>query len=477
MGGLIRKMPVTGLTFLIGVLAIAGTGIPGTQIGLGGFFSKDEILAVAWTRAFDWTDPARHEAHGEHHANAGHEGTRAQRHGGTKARRHEGGAESPQRQVVQGADQVPVNDTVQGGHQADRVLDQSQERERLVSTQVAGHNGPVVGVFGGPVAGAPGSDGRVVLVSDPAHGGAKSGDKGEMGDKRDEGEKHHDAHASSFAATFKSIPQLSKWMFYLALFTAYVTPFYMMRAWWLTFMGKPRDHHVYDHAHESPLMFLPLVVLALGTFFSSYMLFRPLIADAAGAATHAPMVIASDGHLHTPAIEAAHHWLKTGVGFSFLVGFIIAIVIYRGGLGLASQFKRALLPLHTLLEEKYFIDHLYHLVWVKGCMLLAQIARLFDTYVIDLIFDTLAAATERLAVFSGLVVDAHGVDGVVNGVAKSSMDFAGVVRSPQTGRIRNYVLFTAGVAAVVITIAVIRWSYVAPMSIGAAKTAAGIIGQ
>lgn len=41
MGGLIRKMPVTHLTFLIATLAIAG--IP----PLAGFFSKDEILAAA----------------------------------------------------------------------------------------------------------------------------------------------------------------------------------------------------------------------------------------------------------------------------------------------------------------------------------------------------------------------------------------------------------------------------------------------
>src|SRR5207237_10286605 len=52
MGGLARKVAGTCVTFLIGVLAIAGVGIPATSIGLGGFFSKDEILAVAWHKAF-----------------------------------------------------------------------------------------------------------------------------------------------------------------------------------------------------------------------------------------------------------------------------------------------------------------------------------------------------------------------------------------------------------------------------------------
>src|SRR5207247_351144 len=53
MGGLRKKMPVTCWTFFIGVLAIAGFGIPGTHFGLGGFFSKDEILAGAYERAYN----------------------------------------------------------------------------------------------------------------------------------------------------------------------------------------------------------------------------------------------------------------------------------------------------------------------------------------------------------------------------------------------------------------------------------------
>ena len=32
----------------------------------------------------------------------------------------------------------------------------------------------------------------------------------------------------------------------------------------LTFWGKPRNQHLYDHAHEAPLMYVPLVVLAAG---------------------------------------------------------------------------------------------------------------------------------------------------------------------------------------------------------------------
>ena len=33
---------------------------------------------------------------------------------------------------------------------------------------------------------------------------------------------------------------------------AAITAFYMFRLWFMTFAGQPRDHHVAEHAHESP---------------------------------------------------------------------------------------------------------------------------------------------------------------------------------------------------------------------------------
>src|SRR5205085_1830259 len=41
-------------------------------------------------------------------------------------------------------------------------------------------------------------------------------------------------------------------LFVLPVLTAGLTTFYMFRMWFMTFAGKPRDQHVYEHAHESP---------------------------------------------------------------------------------------------------------------------------------------------------------------------------------------------------------------------------------
>jgi len=49
MGGLLRKMPVTALTMLVGVIAISGLAIPvlGTTFAFSGYHSKDAIVATA----------------------------------------------------------------------------------------------------------------------------------------------------------------------------------------------------------------------------------------------------------------------------------------------------------------------------------------------------------------------------------------------------------------------------------------------
>src|SRR5207247_5172673 len=55
-------------------------------------------------------------------------------------------------------------------------------------------------------------------------------------------------------------------LYAIGIVTAILTAFYVTRALWMTFYGEPRDHHLYDHAHESPrVMTLPLVALAVGS--------------------------------------------------------------------------------------------------------------------------------------------------------------------------------------------------------------------
>ncbi len=343
MGGLRTKMPVTCWTFFVGVLAIAGVGIPMMHIGLGGYFSKDEILAVTYERAY---------------------GSRATR----------------------------VAHTVESVSPAvKRLLGHPQEDDLEPTSR----------------------DRRDNLLIAPA-------------------------------------PPLPRWLFWIPIIIAYVTPFYMMRCWWMTFMGKPRDRHVHEHAHESPLMYIPLVVLAIGTVFSSYWLFRPMVADAAPAGF---LVSSIDGE----KLHHAHTALAGIVGGAFVVGFLVAILIYRKGLDLATMIARGLWPIHTVLEHKLYFDELYGLVLVGGTHASKAILYAFDKWIVDGMVNLAGRATAWLARFTGNVLDTIGVDGAVESVGRGTMGLGEIARTPQVGRIRNYVLFAVGTAAVVLVVMVWQW--------------------
>ena len=58
--------------------------------------------------------------------------------------------------------------------------------------------------------------------------------------------------------------------FILGITAAALTPFYMFRIVFLTFFGKPRDHHKFEHAHESGWsMTIPLMALAFMTLIAA----------------------------------------------------------------------------------------------------------------------------------------------------------------------------------------------------------------
>ncbi len=428
MGGLGKKMPVTCWTFFIGVLAIAGAGIPWltvghTKFGLGGFFSKDEILAVAYERTYNWDYAAEHATHPNR--------DRQPLTRGVKGQGAEGIRDS----------ELPEPNPSAGGWPTSLEVG-NLNRSSLVFSAAEATGDPVLP-----------SSARALLVADREEHGAPS----------TLGTELRSLHASPKMVVAAKMPRLPKWLFWLPILIAYVTPFYMMRVWWLTFMGQPRNEHVYHHAHEIKLMYVPLVVLAVGTVFCSYFVFRPLLAHAAPAATDAPAIVALDGEAHHPTDEMLslthvsgrnpHTALGYIVGFAFLVGMGLAWFIYRNGFDRSTKIRT--LPvvryLHTALEKKLYFDHLYEGVLRPAVQIvLAQICRWFDTYVIDLLANLSALITERISAFSGWVLDNRGIDGMVNGIADTAIEIGDLIRRPQTGLIRNYVLLAAGGAAVIV---------------------------
>jgi NADH-quinone oxidoreductase subunit L len=276
--------------------------------------------------------------------------------------------------------------------------------------------------------------------------------------------------------------------------TVFLTAFYMFRQYFLTFTGKPRDQHAYDHAHEVPWqMLVPLVVLGslavvgggFGHWFGVMNPKRPGMeqvrsfveagpssfatsstlstastqhagpdeADAheQGTDEHGAAAHGSEGSVHSPEVAAAHkaHYpamlLSTILG---LGGILLGGLMYlqRGDgttvLNPATPATRFAF-VHRLLWNKYYLDEFYMACFVMSTRAVSRLVAVFDRTVIDGIvnfFGWLGVIWSYLVELADrLVVDGLGVNGSawVIGFAGEKLSYS------QTGRVRQYLVLTA----------------------------------
>ena len=220
----------------------------------------------------------------------------------------------------------------------------------------------------------------------------------------------------------------------------FVTAFYSFRMYFLVFHGDERFHHKPfppedDHAahddhgdhghahepHESPwVVWLPLALLAapsvvIGYFTIQPMLYGDFFKDAifVDAARHPAMKELAEG-FHGAWAMAVHgltslpFWLAFG-------GVATAWLFYLKAPAIPAAFDRALGPVRTVLENKYFMDWFNENVLAAGARVLGTgLWRGGDQAVID--------------------------GALVNGSARAVGALAGVVRLVQTGHLYWYAL-------------------------------------
>jgi proton-translocating NADH-quinone oxidoreductase chain L len=258
------------------------------------------------------------------------------------------------------------------------------------------------------------------------------------------------AQALSFANRPSNF--LHTWLFYIAAAGAAITAFYMFRLWYMTFAGPPRDHHIYEHAHESPkVMYVPLVILAVFAVcvawpFPGGASLQNLLETARSAGT-APG--AADGLLltrlvvpaeHESHAEAIHVQATLVASATALVGFILATMFYGLRTLSPEDVRRQFSPIHRWLINKWYFDELYHAVFVRPVLIFSGIVAATDRRLIDRLVDNLARWTRGLSDVDDLI-DRYFVDGLVNLSANWLYSLAVSLRRLQTGQLRQYVMF------------------------------------
>ncbi len=240
-------------------------------------------------------------------------------------------------------------------------------------------------------------------------------------------------------------------LFLVPLVTAGITAFYMFRLWFMTFAGKPRNHHVYDHAHENPwIMTGPLVVLSVFAAFcaiggESGPLYQ-LIAGSEPAGVHAGLESAGRfGQVNLPGhevIHSVHAQAGTYALISAVAGAVLAYLLYGWGIVNPGEIKRQLAGLHHFLVEKWQFDRLYDVLFVQPVHVIARGIAWIDRTIIDGILHGVARAALAVARWDRWF-DEKAVDGLVNVVGDTTHAVGQSFRHVQTGRLRQYVMFIA----------------------------------
>jgi NADH-quinone oxidoreductase subunit L len=212
--------------------------------------------------------------------------------------------------------------------------------------------------------------------------------------------------------------KMSPAIFVILLATAFLTAFYMGRLFFMTFYGKPRSDSAAQATESPAVMTTPLVILA--------------ILSVLGGLINLPRVLTLEKWLeHTlgQGLTAPFSWVTAFISLGLAVlGLFLAWKVYcrRNLLNLkqVDPLEQPLGALFTGMRNKWWVDELYHAVFVKPFQ-----------YV----------SSQVLANW----VDQKMIDGAVNGAGEATSFISKQRSRLQNGYVRNYALiFLLGVVTI-----------------------------
>ena len=154
----------------------------------------------------------------------------------------------------------------------------------------------------------------------------------------------------------------------VGILTALLTAFYSWRLLFLTFHGENRSNNkTYDHAHESPLvMTAPLFILAIGSIFSGIFFADYFIGYYKKEFWDNSILLIESSHKYLPLTQSLIS--KSAVA----IGILVCVLIYSNNLNRAKNLSHNLDPLYSLSKNKWYVDELYHKVFVLTFFKLAN---------------------------------------------------------------------------------------------------------
>jgi NADH-quinone oxidoreductase subunit L len=233
-----------------------------------------------------------------------------------------------------------------------------------------------------------------------------------------------------------------EWFQIIGLLGAAMTAAYMTRCVYLTFHGEYRGH---GHPHESSkAITFPLVALGAMSVGAGLFNAEPFGIHAFANWTRNEVFLQAripDVNFSTGAAALSVAIVLVG---GALAGFFYVReeFVFKGATERSALAKAG----HELLLNKYYLDHLYTGVVVKGVRgPIAQGTYWINQNLIDAVVDGTALYARKVAtvVYDG--IDQIGIDGAINGMGAGAEGGGQSLRTLQTGKVQQYaaILFAA----------------------------------
>jgi NADH-quinone oxidoreductase subunit L len=173
----------------------------------------------------------------------------------------------------------------------------------------------------------------------------------------------------------KTNPGLGYTLFALGAFVAGLTTFYMLRLFFVAFLGEPRTEKA-KHAHESPLvMSVPLLILGVFSFIGGVIGIAANYGAEFGGAEKLSFVDQLMEPLKSP--------VAMGGGILMVaIGAVAAYVLYWKGPA-TDPLPAKLGGLATAMKNKFYFDELYQGVFVRAHDIIAMIADGIDRILLE----------------------------------------------------------------------------------------------
>ncbi|MGC8749743.1 NADH-quinone oxidoreductase subunit L [Hydrotalea sp.] len=195
--------------------------------------------------------------------------------------------------------------------------------------------------------------------------------------------------------------QQHKWLYAVALITAFITSFYMFRLYFSIFWNKPVKN---EHAHEGNwLIKLPLLILIALVIVTGFIPFGNFV-SANGKPLLLPMHI---GFSVIPVLLA-------------LLGIVYAAILYFKESNMPASLENSFGLVYSTVKHKFYIDELYQFITHK------------------IIFNGIGNASAW--------IDKQVIDKLVNVSAGLTFSFSIAIKKLQSGKVQQYLLiFIVGI--------------------------------